>query len=436
MSEPSEKKGANKSLLKASGTALTGRASVAIFSLLFVAYLARDLPPSTLGLIALHAIFVMSSKVLLELGLSFAVMREAGPLVKVGDVDGAVDQIIGVSTGIRMMATLLFALAYGGAGLFFIDSLSESFPGVDLSLVVPFGAAHLFAKNAQFVLSPVLMVKDRFGSESALDSAAALLEKTGAVTCYWTLGIDWFFAGMFFGQVVTTGATALIVRDVIRRFRPRQLRASAIRGVVKRYWPLFLRTLFRQGMRQADRLLIAALVSAEALAVLHVARQGSTYLRYVARAFVDPLNVRLAEATDRETRLALVRTTQRVLAVVPLIVMLFSPLIMRAIGGPQYADDWPLLTLLCASYVFYGLSEVQLAIIAMLGHGKEPVRMDALAGVLGLVATGVCVTYLGDLGMAFGQLVSYLALYLGGLALAKAVWSAAHSESASTSPSA
>ena len=278
------------------------------------------------------------------------------------------------------------------------------------------------------------MVHDRFGAESALDSAAALLEKIGAVTCYWALGIDWFFAGMFAGQIVTTGAALLLVRKVVRRFRPGQLAPSAVRAVVKRYWPLFLRTFFRQGMRQADRLLIAAIVSAEALAVLHVARQGSTYLRYVSRAFIDPLNERLAEASTRETRIALIRTTQRILVVLPLLVTLFSPLIMWAVGGDQYADEWPLLALLCVSYVFYGLSEVQLAIIAMLGHGREPVRMDALAGVLGLVATGFCATLLGNEGMAFGQLASFLALYLGGIALAKTVWRAAHRDSSDAVP--
>jgi len=168
--------------------------------------------------------------------------------------------------------------------------------------------------------------------------------------------------------------------------------------------------------------------------VLHVARQGSTYLRYVSRAFIDPLNVRLAEATTHETRQALVRTTQRILVVVPLVVTLLSPLIMWAVGGDQYASEWPLLALLCVSYAFYGLSEVQLAIIAMLGHGREPVRMDALAGVLGLVATGVCTTLLGNEGMAFGQLASFLALYLGGMALAKTVWRAAHAEPADATP--
>lgn len=414
----SEKRGLKAAALKA----LFGRATVAVVSLLFVAYLARDLPKSTLGLIALHAIFVMFSKVVLEFGLSFAVLREATPLVKAGQSQEAVDHVIGAALWVRGLAALVFAGAYGAGLALLAPRLLDVFVGVDLRFVAPFAATHLFLKNFQFVLSPIFFARDSFGLDSALDSGAALLEKIFAVTLYLSVGIDHFFLGMVIGQVLTLVVALFMLRDVVLRVRLRHLMRGGGMMWLRRYWPLYQRTFFRQGMRQVDRLLIAAMVSAESLALLHVARQASTYLRYIARAFVDPLTVRLAEAGDAEHRRKLVRTAQRVLFVVPLVVMLAAPLLMRAVGGEAYADGWPLLALLTASYVFYGLSEVQLAIVSMMGTGRESVRMDAISGVVGLVATAACVSFLGDLGMAFGQLTSFFVLYLGGRAIARQVW--------------
>lgn len=401
---------------------LAGRGSVAVASVVFVGYLARVLPSSTLGLVAVHATVVMSAKILADLGLGYAVIREASPRVEAGDLAGAVEDVIGPVSILRGAVGAGLAVTYGAVLFGLADTLAPLFPGVELRVVAPFAALHLFAKNLQYVASPILFAHEKFGLDAAIDSGAMLAEKVGAVACYLALGVDHLFTGMFLGQAALTLFAIASVRSTAALLRPRQAFAPSLGRTVRAARGHYVRVLARQGPRQADRFLIAFLLPMEAMAVFHVARQGSTYLRYVVRAFADPLMRRLASEQDPGRRHAHVRTARIFCVLVPLLMAGASPWLMQALGGEAYAASWPVLAVLAASYVFYGLSEIQLAVITMLGHGRESVRQDVWSAVIGVAATAVLVVLFGDDGMAWGQLVAFLVLYLAGRALTRHIW--------------
>lgn len=416
--EPKKRKG----LVATASKVLLGRGSVAILTIGIWAFLARALPKTTMGIIAIHAILTMATKIFIELGLPYSVLREATPLVRAHKVQEAVERIIGVSTHLRIIAAVLFCALYAGVGVLLADRLEAAFPGLDVRYAWICASVHLLGKSVQYVFSPIFFVHDRFGTDSTLDSVSALAEKVAAVLLYTSFGVKHFMLGMAIGQWAITLVAAFLCRDTLRYVRLSQLVHGKPFAKLREAYPFYVRTIFRQGLRQADRLLIIAMVAPDAIAVQHVARQASTYLKHVARAFVDPLTVRLRDNTDLAERRKHVRLASAFAAGIPLLATLVSPWAMRLLGGEQYADSWPLLALMCASFIFYGLAEVQLAIVLMLGDGNEPVTMDVISGLFGLAMTFIGIKYAGELGMAFGQVFSYLGLYVGGRALAAQVW--------------
>lgn len=91
-----------------------------------------------------------------------------------------------------------------------------------------------------------------------------------------------------------------------------------------------------------------------------------------------------------------------------------SPWLILVLGGAGYGDAWPLMAALAISFVFYGLSEYQLAIITMMGSREEPVHLEAVAGLFGIAATVLMVAWIGEIGAAAGQISQFALLYLGG----------------------
>lgn len=405
---------------------LLGRGSAALVSVLFVGYIARELPKSTLALVALHQMVTLASKILLELGLSYAVLKEASPFYARGDHEGAMRAIGGNVTTTRLLATLAFAFVYGLAGLAASRWLGPVFPGMDVAIAAPFAALHLFAKNAQAACAPLFQAQERFATESTLDSASALAEKIPAVVFYLVFGMDTFFAGLALGQIVITLLCVFLLRASLRHLRVTQLDRALVREKLVTYRPHYLRQVYRQGARQADQLLVALLLPIEHTATLHVARNASSYLQHVSRAFTDPFTMHLARPESARDRDRNLRATLAFTAGVPLLVTLVSPWAMQIFGGPRYADAWPVLAVLCASYVFYGLAQTELAILTMLGSGADNLHMDLVAALIGLGVTALACTLIGPNGMGLGQLVTFFVTYVAARPHARSLWKQEH----------
>ena len=394
---------------------LFGRGSAAVFSILFVAYIARELPKSTVALVAIQSTTVMLACVLSELGLRYCVLREATLTIHAGDIPQSVRDTIGPSTLIRLIAAFFLTLIYGGAGLLAMPLLQKTFPQLDMPLILLFLSLHLFFKCAQTIMTPIYFVMDRFGSDSFLDSVTALLEKILAVIAYLVFDSqDAFFLGFSLGPAFILCITLWQLRLVLRHIRPSQLRLDDALNRLKEYFPSYSRQFYRQGLRQFDRILIATMLPIDQMANYHIARQGSSYLKHVIRAFADPLTVRLSEEHTETHRKKLTRTYLFYTVGIPLVAAAFGPWLIQLIGGEKFADNWFILVILCLSYVFYGFSELQLSFLTILGKGDESTRMDAIAGLSGVVATFVLITLYGEYGMAWGQLIAYSVLWLGG----------------------
>ncbi len=402
-----------KSLLRSAFEMIAGRLSVSVLSLVFLAYFARVLPKPVLGIIGVHAALVMLIKILGDLGLHFQVIREATPLLDAGQDDEALNDVMAPATLIRVSAAVAMTATLAGLGYGFLDVLQQAAPGIDMRMVVPFACGHALLKTVQYILTPIFFAQGRFALDSILDSGAAAVEKLFAFAFLVTGGADYYFAGLMVGEVLILLLAAWFLRDVLCRFRPRHLSFTDACLRLRSYFPHYQRVFFRRGMRQIDRLVIAMMLPMAQMANYHIARQSAQQLKFVVRVFADPLTVRLAADPDLEHHQRDRRIYYAAVIVVPMLMALLSPWLIQVIGGSEYADAWVLMAVLSISYIFYGLSEYQLAVIAMLG-GDEPVWRDALAGMVGLAATVGMITWIGEAGAPSGQLVNFLLLYLSG----------------------
>ncbi|MDT8368781.1 MAG: hypothetical protein RQ745_06210 [Longimicrobiales bacterium] len=387
---------------------------MAVLSLAFLGYFARVLPKPVLGFIGVQAALVVLAKIAVDLGLHFQVLREATPLFQAGREAEAVERVVAPATLLRLAAAFALAGLIVAVGYAFADTLQDAVPEMNIRLALPFACGHILFKIGQHVLTPIFHARGEFWLDSVLDSGSATVEKIFAFAFFTVAGVDHFFTGMMVGQIVTLALAAWFLRRTIRRFRLSHLTLVGAAERVRRAFPHYQRVLYRRGLRQVDRLFVAGMLPMTQMANYHVARQGTQFLRYVVRSLADPVTQRLAAADWPHGHRRDHRVYHTIVIAVPLAVAAASPWLIRALGGAAYADSWDLMAALAVSFIFYGLSEYQLSVLAILGDGSEPVHIEAVSGVVGLVATAAMIAWMGEIGAAAGRIVQFLLLYLGG----------------------
>jgi O-antigen/teichoic acid export membrane protein len=414
----------HKSLLHASIEIVVSRAAVAVVSLLFLAYFARELPKPVLGLIGVHAAIVMLAKVLLDFGLHFQVIREATPLVDQGLSEEAVEKIIGPATLIRLYATVGFVALLLVLGYLFLDELQAAAPEINVKLALPFVFTHVLLKNFQYILTPIFFARQQYWLDSLLDSGSATSEKLCAFLLYLALGVDYLFAGLMIGVLITFLLACWSLRSILMRI---SLHDLSVAGAIKRLracFPDYQRVLYRRGFRQLDRVVIAVMLPLAQMAGYHIARQGAQVLSQLARILAGPLSVRLAAGLDAESYRRDRRLYYSIMLVLPLLTACLSPWLVRLIGGDAYADAWPIMAILAVAFIFNGLAEYHLSVIVVKGGADAPLIWERMAGIVGLATTVIMIYWIGQTGAPLGQLVNFVLLYLFGRSVVRRILAA------------
>lgn len=410
-----------KSLIHASLEIIAGRIFVAVISLLFIAFFARELPKPILGLIGVHAAVAALSKVLLDLGMHFQVVKEATPLIDGNRLSEAVDRIIQPAVTIRFVAASGFSVLLLAAGYLFIDELQSAAPQIDMRLALPFACGHILLKNYQYILTPVFFANQRYWQDSLIDSGSATSEKVFAFLFYIAFGTDYLFAGVMTGVAITLLLALWLLRDVFACFRPRRVPVSEAVAWLKTCFPNYQRVLYRRGFRQLDRVVIASMLPLAQMANYHIARQGAQVLGQLARILSGPVSVRLAADLDSASRDRDRKLYYAIFILLPLVMASVSPWFVALIGGAAYADAWPIMAILCIAFMFNGLSEYQLSVIAVRGGPDTPIAWERIAGIVGLATTIAMTWWLGQAGAPMGQLLNFLLLYLLGRSVVRQI---------------
>lgn len=396
-----------------------GRGVVAVFSLLFTVYFAYELPKVIFGLIAVHTMSVSFSKVFTDLGLFYCVLRNAPPLLQEGQNQKAVDEFIAPGTIVRSMLALLLTCFYVGAGYIFSDDLQANFPELDLGFILPFAGMHLLVQNLLYIMSPLFLSLERFGTDSFLDSFGVFLEQVSAVIFYLLFGINYYFVGIMIGKGINLLIIIILLKQtlVLFSFKP----AVFFKGItlLKSYIAFYVRQFFRLGMKQFDQLMIAVILPIEQLANYELARKSSNWLKHVIKAFGLPLTVKFSKSTDPAERSKYAKTYFLYTLPIPIILACLSPWIMGLMGGEKYADSWYILCILYTSFALYTISNFQFSVIAMYAKNTESLWQDVIAGLIGLISALILIIVFREYGMAWGQLLTYLALSIAGYRITK-----------------
>ncbi len=405
-----------------------GRGVVAVFSLLFTIFFAYELPKVIFGLIAVHTMSVSFSKVFTDLGLYYCVLRNAPPLIQKNEIKEAVHSFIAPATLVRTSLALMLTAIYVGAGFVYSEELQTNFKELDILFILPFAGLHLLIQNQLYILSPLFLSLERFGTDSFFDSFGVFLEQVAAVICYLLFGINFYFVGIMIGK----GLNLLIISILLRKtlvfftFRP----SDFIKGIdlLRSYIAFYIRQFFRLGMKQFDQLMIAVILPIEQLANYELARKGSNWLKHVIKAFGLPLTVKFSKSTDPEERSKYAKTYFLYTLPIPIILACLSPWIMELMGGEKYAESWYILAILYTSFALYTISNFQFSVIAMYAKNTESLWQDIIAGVVGLVSALILIIVFREYGMAWGQLLTYLTLSIAGYRITKKYMNHEHSE--------
>ncbi len=408
------------SLVKQSLRILFGKSSISGIGVLFTIYFAYELPKNLFALIALYSTAASFTQVMIDLGLSAKMVREAPSLLKdQSTLKDAVDRVIMPSVVLRWMAAGIVCLIMFGFLQWMQVPLSDEFPDLNIQFMILIAPVSMMFENGNSTLSSIFQVNRRFGTDAMLASLATLLEMVFAFILYLNFGMSQYFTGVLAAQASIFLVRLYLCRETIRLFNSAGLPWKKYRGIVREYWPYYLRRFFRFGLLQGEQLLVAILLPLAQLADFNLAKKLSKYMKFYIEAFTNPLIMKLSKNRDIELRRRHARQFLLFTVPPPIILCLLSPWIMQIAGGEKYAGSWFILAILYASYVFYAFSNLQISAITIFGKGTDVLMRDAIGSVVGLCATFVLILLFGQYGLAWGQLLAYFTLFITGYQLSK-----------------
>ncbi|MCK6543181.1 oligosaccharide flippase family protein [bacterium] len=400
-------------LLEQSLRILAGRMSVSFVSVLFTVYFAYVLDKATFALIALYTTLSTLAQVVIDLGLSYKVIREAPALMNAGKTDEAMRTIIFPSVFLRIAASLIVLIVIFLFFFFIRAHFTQTFPDLSAPYILTIAGFSIFFECLSTISIQLFQIRRQFGLNSILNGSAQTLENILATILYIYAGMNHYFTGVLLAQ----GAIALLrfwfVRQLLAWY-PHEVRMKTMRPMLKYYFPMYVRRFFRFGFLQGEQLLVALMLPLEQVANFNLAKRFSKYMKAYLEAFSDPLSVRLSRTRDISVRQQYQKTFYMFTIPVPLILAILSPWIMKYGGGEKYADYWPILSILFVSYSISALSIFQFTVVTILGQPQEALKRDVIGSITGLSATFALIWFYGEYGLAWGQVITYLTLYITG----------------------
>ena len=347
------------SLVKQSLRILLGRAGVSAISLLFTVYFAYELPKNLFALIALYSTAASFTQVMIDLGLSAKMVREAPSLLKAGsNPEEAVRTVIMPSVLLRFFAAFVVCLTMITFLQMMEGLLSAEFSTLNVEFIILLAPVSMMFENGNASLASIFQVQRRFGLDSFLTSGATLLEMIFATILYLNFGMNQYFTGVLIAQASLFLIRIYLCRDILRLFTFRKLKMKESILILKEYWPYYLRRFFRFGLLQGEQLLVVILLPLAQLADFNLAKKLSKYLKFYIEAFTNPLIMKLSKNRDINLRRRHARHFLMFTIPIPIILCVLSPWIMQIAGGEKYASSWYILAVLYASYVFYAFSNL------------------------------------------------------------------------------
>jgi O-antigen/teichoic acid export membrane protein len=376
-------------------------------------YFAYVLDKATFALIALYTTLSTLAQVMVDLGLSYKVIREAPPLMNAGKTEEAIRTIIFPSVFLRIAALLIVTVMIFIFFFVIHDLFKQTYPDLSAPYTLTVSGLAIFFECLSTISIQLFQIRRQFGFNSILNGLAQTLENIVATILYIYAGMNHYFTGVLLAQASIALLRFWLVRQWLVWY-PNEIRIKKMKPILTYYFPMYVRRFFRFGFLQGEQLLVAFMLPLEQVANFNLAKRFSKYMKTYIEAFSEPLSVRLSRTRDITVRNRYRNTFYKFTIPVPLVLAILSPWIMKYGGGEKYAAYWPMLSTLFVSYAISALSIFQFTVVTILGQPQEALKRDVIGSIAGLSATFLLIWFYGEYGLAWGQVITYLTLYIIG----------------------
>ena len=382
----------------------------------FTIYLARVLTKDAFATFVVFGILSGMSKMATTLGLDSTVVQKVPGDIRAGQLAHACAYMKTAFLSRLVMVTALAAalavFATQVAEVFLKDAGYASLVRCMIPALCLLAVVDGLQMQAQAVR--------QFGMRSWSDVSMSILTLVGSMGAYFLWGLPGYYLGASLGPL---SAMIILLLSQRRYLFMRGVRPAAWPAMVRYSIPFYAKGFLRYSMIEADRVVVAFLMPAAALANYGIARKFTDYLRVYGSSVTTPALVKLGELR-RSGRESLERgfvlvSRYGILIIAPVCILtaVFSPLLTEAFGGAKYRDAWPILAVLAIAQLIYFMAQVYgVSVVFIMARPIIVFLQDGLPGIVNLAVSLFLVSRLGASGMAWSQIVSY------GLSLALAMY--------------
>ncbi|WP_179299609.1 lipopolysaccharide biosynthesis protein [Rubrivirga marina] len=253
-------------------------------------------------------------------------------------------------------------------------------------------------------------------------SIVQIVSVTAAVVLF-VAGFGWGVEGVIWGEIVGYGVWALasaVIVNAPARWRPTfgRLREAFRYSIV-----LLPHLVFVWGITFADRLILEAQVSLDALGVYGVGYQMATVLTMVSIAISNAWLARFFRTGEGEGGSAEYARTFSAISILTLFLALglfvFADEIIAVVANREYAGAVLILRLVVVAHVFHAANQFFMLPLFLVKQTRHISTSTGLGLVVNVVANLLLIPALGIVGAAAATIAGYLAATLSSFAFAR-----------------
>ncbi len=383
--------------------------------------LLRVAPPTDIALIPLATLFGGIVGVVVRMGTGTQLIRMV-PRIQSDPQGRSIEAVAGASLRAGVLGGLALLPLALLTGWWLHDNQLSGDPWTLVIAVLVTAGFIGYSQN-----SPLWLQAARDYKRLAVANAVSgLVEQLASVGLYLLIGPYGILGGIILGRVILMGYAGACMRRMALDWR--LVLSSAIRlpeWVREGQTTLALNSAVRFVLLKSDTIVLAALLPAEDMAIYWVAYKMVSYVFIIAQSVFKPTVTEMAAAFDRPNVLQSLTdrvgvTTTVVFAGLAGALAAIAPWFMRYYGGATYVSGSVAMAILAAYSYAYALYSVPQSVVLASQDSRRLLKLEAVAGAIGLGATALGAVVLGINGVALGQLIGMV----GGLTLAMTAASA------------
>ena len=386
---------------------LTARISVLIISVLFIAYISRQLNKTQLGILALLFVFYSLIGIIGGLGLATSAIRLIPELKAKGEY-GKVSDIIKITMFVSVFISLVVVIF----GICMDKNLALIFLKAEkFSVFITWLLIISFFYSICDKINLIHQSLQQFGKLAFLNVLTNISQRVIAIIFFVLgYGLRGIFLGFFLGSVIGVILGVLTLRKYIFC----KYYGYPLKEYIRFSFPYCGQDLSRFMFSQADQALVAVLFTPEILAIYFVAKKIISLVTLVFIALLEPVIPKLAEMKSmgillfKENMNRICRIFSFLVFVGVTLIFINSKNFMFWIGGEKFANNYFLLNILAISVFLYALFSLSNIGVYLFEKPEEMFKLFLYVGVTNVTFGVVFGLLFGLKGFAWAQSIGFL----------------------------